>query len=284
MNKKLVLLALPAMLLASCGGPKEITLAEAKQVGKGIAESTISAAKAEEFTIVAERTATVKASSSAIGGIGAASGTYSSGAIVQYSKAEKYLHYEGSDKSGTMEVWYFVQGGFYYELLRDTTGKKTGYKYPVTAEEAAKIDVLEEFGAQTILSWGGLTYFTALLIDLETREESAGTVSGVTEENKYYSNGDGHLVLDYNLTYANGEYEGAEIDGTATGTQKMKATWENYLPVSLENSADVTVNVDFAGQTASYQETLLQTVYAQYSGIMISRPSLSSFTYLNVNE
>ena len=296
MNKKLlVLTVLPALLLSGCGGEKEITAAEAKEVATKMLEKQAQAEPVKEFAAVVnqKQSATVQGSGSAIiESIGAKSSSSASTISFQYSTEKNYLHiteaHSGSSSSGSLsEEWVFVDNGSLYTFVYASGGSgssRAATKRQLTEKEKAAWDFADLVNLDIYVKNISATLTYALAGIAAGEQEEQPEEEGVKTSLKYFSAGEGNLHLAGEVTYSGAEEAFAGVKGKATGTSKVDAYWENNLPVGYEGSAEVDVKVSESGTEVTVNAKTESSILLQYSGILVAYPDASQYVIKDLDQ
>lgn len=245
MNKsKLILLAIPALMLSGCN--KEISAADAKQKAKEIEQHEV---KAEDYNALS---VSVKMHSEAVGKIEGKQGNekVDMETLVEFSIEGNYIHTKSFMKdedvtnskteTAEQESWVYLKDEVFYTAVRTNDGSKetkTYYSVEGVADvvKAAFKTSLDATVKEALAEASDKTYLQAVENIADEKAED-----GVTYTVKYYTAGDGNLTVEGSAAYTDYAYEGVKGSGSA----KVKYAWDKYL------LAEIAVAMDFHGVEA----------------------------------
>ena len=257
MNKKLILLALPALLLSGCN--KEISAADAKVKAKEIAEHEV---KAEDVKTVS---ITVTGNTSAKGKSHGETHemTSSSKSVVEFSYEDKFVHVftassakmDAEEESYESEAWFFVKDSKFTMATRILDeGKETKTTVSIPDVNGVGVQQFEAATKKTVENLVEELHNKEFLEEIQ--EITDGKVpEGVAFEVKYFTSGDGNLTVEGKETFTDYLYQGYKGSGDGT----VKYAWNNYLMtemsvtmnlkiVDAESDTDATYSVESTGK------------------------------------
>lgn len=272
MNKKLILLALPALLLSGCN--KEISAADAKVKAKEIAEHEVKAEDIKAVSVNFVTTMEAKGKSEGVEGDIAANQT----TVMDFSYEDKFVHVlnkesetmNGESEATESEAWFFLKDGNFTMATRTLhDGKETKNKVSIPDVSGVGEKQFETATKDIISSLVEELHGKATLEAIQKIADQEAP-EGITYEVKYYTSGDGNLTVEGKESFKDYSYNGYKGSGDGT----VKYAWNNYLLAEL--SATMNLQIGEEGTDNDAKLKVESTGKADY-GYKVAYPDLSDY-------